>query len=349
LPYAQVNCYDINSTYPAAMKCGVPVGQILNTIKYREDKPGFYKIIATCPHDFIMPVLALRDGVDLSFPTGTFETYASSIEIDYARSLGYHIEIEEGYFFEGLASIFDAYVQKCESLRARFKGTPTEFVIKQMQNSVYGRFGLRPEGAELMIDYSGEVPEGWCLYVVSDQNDEAQIVPNLFMKEKEREAEYMMPHWAAWITANARILLDRGCRATGIHKVLYRDTDSAYIAGDAAALDVGPGYGQWKHEGTFTDFRTWAPKYYSYRNGEGELVVKCKAIPKKKLQNLELREQLHRGELPEVDYHSSNGVITFLKTGAYGCERKRHPTAAEKVYGHYINEAGKFRPRRASP
>jgi hypothetical protein len=343
--YLHVDCFDINSSYPASMRLGVPKGKPQDTFEYHDGVPGFYRITFSVADDFVLPVLAHKDPKGLSFPTGKFiESYASSIEIDYARSLGYEIQTHEGYYFpEGLWFPFNSYVEKCEKLRARYKGQPLETVIKQMQNSLYGRFGMKVEGRKIIIDYDG-MPEGTALLINEETGDE---IPNCYVTECERSTEYMLPHYAAWITANSRILLDKGCRSVGAGRVLYRDTDSMYLSGCADGLDIDVNrYGAWKHEAHFLDFRVHAPKFYSgTKEGGTGIFVKCKGIPRRELQKRENAERLHNGVLTDFTYQSANNVLTFERTGSMGQDRHRRQTSADKIYSHVLIE-GFFRPRK---
>ena len=351
LSYMNVHCYDINSSYPASMRLGVPVGRALNTIRYKEGHPGFYKIRFKVREDFIMPVLAVKDPKGLCFPVGGWiDGYASSLEIDYARSLGYQIRVEHGYWFpDGLMFLFNDYVDRCEELRLVFKSEPPEMVIKQMQNSLYGRFGMKPEGRVLQIDYTDELfgedgPNGPWGFMIDENTGEN--IPHLFAAPEIRSTEYMQPHWAAWITANSRILLDRGARAAGIEHVLYRDTDSLYVVGAAPSLDIGPAYVQWKLEKIYPETRFHAPKAYTWIEDNSQIGAKFKGMPRKHVaSNVELRKALHEGVLYKLDYHRSNKMLTFLKTEIMGIECTRHQTRAEKVYSHILIN-GKFVPRR---
>jgi hypothetical protein len=341
--YPNVTSYDINSSYPASMRKGVPIGKPSRTLRFEPGSVGYYQINVRCRDDFILPVIAHKSPKGLSFPTGQFSTFATSIEIEYALSLGYDIEILDGYVFkDGLGFIFDAYVDKCEALRARFKGQPTEFVIKQMQNSLYGRFGMKPEGREIKVDFEGDGPEDF--QTVFDTTT-GETIPYLYYRDVERSTEYMLPHWASWITAQSRILLDKGARAVGVENVLYRDTDSLYVKEGTPVenLDIGAIYGQFKIEGHFDEMRVHAPKFYSTVK-DGVISGKCKGIPKRELTP-EIWEKFHAGELISVGYHQSNSFLTAMKDGVFGTERTRHQTQVQNIYSHELVD-GKFRPRK---
>jgi len=348
--YEETTTFDINSSYPASMKLGVPKGRAVWTRSYVPGFPGFYHCTATVPKSATFPIMPAREDRNLAWARGTFETYVSSIEIEHALARGVTFEFHSGFYFpKGLIDCFSRFVGICERLRRVHKRTPLETVVKLMQNSLYGRFGMRPEGRECVVSFDG-VPDGF-LPVIDE--DTAEAVPNVYWKNVIREAEYMIPHIAAWITANSRILIDLATEAAGRDLVLYRDTDSITIIGsginDRLRALIGEDYGLLKNEGQKFETRYHAPKCYTYRDGKGVLHAVYKGVPSKMLDpdtlgSLELLEALHRGETPEIGYHSSTSLHTFLKTGKKSVQRTRRGTNVENVYGHVI-EAGRFRPR----
>jgi DNA polymerase type B, organellar and viral len=361
--YTEIRPYDINSSYPASMKLGVPKGHGVLTYEYQEGLPGFYHTIATVPDNAILPIVPFRSVKgQLAWQTGTFESYLSSIEIEYCKTLGCKFEIKKGVFFpEGLCHPFNLFVNKCEILRLEFKGSPTEIVIKLMQNSLYGRFGMRPEGRECTIDFEGQPDDMEAVF-----NPEThETIPHVYYKNVIRETEYMLPHWAAWITANSRILIDKATEAAGRERVVYRDTDSVHVAGmPAPELEAltGKAYGLLKAEGIKRNVCYHAPKCYTYTDEQGIMQATYKGIPHNLLDmpdtkdrmyaeklkaRTEIIEALHRGEDLTVDFLSVTSLQTWLRIVKLAVDRKRSPTDPTMVYGHVI-ENGKFRPRRAA-
>jgi DNA polymerase type B, organellar and viral len=361
--YLTIRTYDINSSYPASMKLGVPAGHGVLTYDYQEGKPGFYHVSATVPDNAILPIVPYRsDKGQLAWQTGTFESYLSSIEIEYCKARGCEFKIIKGYFFpDGLCFPFTDFVNTCERLRLKYKGQPTEIVIKLMQNSLYGRFGMRADGRECAIDFEAQPDD---MEASFDPETNATI-PYAYYKNVVRDTEYMLPHWAAWITANSRILIDQATEAAGRENVVYRDTDSVHVSGpitpELEAL-VGTAYGQLKAEGIKQNVCYHAPKCYTYTDKNGIRQATYKGIPHSLLdmpdekdiqyaEKLEARtliiNALHAGEEITVNFQSTTSLQTWLQTAKYGVARKRSPTDPTKVYGHVI-ENGKFRPRRAA-
>lgn len=359
-----VEVFDINSSYPASMRKGVPFGKPVRTAEFIADKPGFYHAVATVPDNLIVPPVPYVDDMgSLSFPTGAFETYLSSIEIERAVALGCDMAIITGFVFESVELPFNQFVDVCEHLRGVFKGKATEIVVKLMQNSVYGKFGTKPEGRECIVNFEG-IPDGYSFVIDEDTRERMKYI---FYKNVEREAEYMIPHYAAWITAHSRLALDDFVRITN-GLVFYGDTDSGHASPAGAALFresglVGSRYGEFKHEKTLSIVRYHSPKSYTYivagKENEG-LQATYKGIPKKSLDMPDkndpafnrkraardnLARRLHNGERPVVSYPSTTSLATYMKTGKMQTPRVRRPTDPHKVKGHII-ENGKWRPRR---
>jgi hypothetical protein len=336
--------FDRNSSYPAVMRFGVPFGRAQFTWKRVDGKPGFHRVTAHVPKDMILPIVPHRNADDeICWPTGTFETFMSTIEIDYMTERGARFDVHEGYFFpKGLSFCFSDFVDKCERLRTETKGTPAEKVVKLMQNSVYGRFGMKPEGKECVLSFDG-MPEGFAPNIDEETGELSEI---FFFKKMTRTTNYMLPHYAAWITAHARIELDKDTEALGRELCRYRDTDSASIEAEEVTCDrVGLVYGQLKNEGLKKDVLYIGPKAYIWRDPKkGVLDGRMKGIPERQKTG-EFLSKVMAGESPLVTYLSVSGLQTYMKTDRMATDRKRTISKPENVYGHAIDERGWFRPK----
>ena len=359
-----VTFLDINSSYAYAMKLGVPKGKPVETTEYVADRPGFYYARVDVPLDAILPIIGTRTDNGLVWPVGKFWAYVSSTEIEHAQKLGVKFEIDYGYYFPaGISYCFTEFIDLCEKLRTLFKGTPTETVIKLIQNSVYGRFGMRPEGRECIITFSPVDMDEWNAIFDEDNN----LIDDVYYKDIIRDANYMIPQFAAWITASARIRLDELTEAIGRDRVRYRDTDSCGAKGllTPAEIDklkelhvISPVYGDFKVEKVFNNFRIHAPKLYTGHTLDGQWHMTGKGVTgiKRKIadddpqrsQKITYRDwfiaETHAGRCPEFEYNSTSSLQTYLKTGKLQTVRKRTVTNFANVYGHEI-KGGKVRPR----
>lgn len=344
---ASVVTFDRNSSYPACMRFGVPFGKAIFTFKRVEDKPGFHRVTAHVPKDMILPIVPHRnDCGEVCWPTGTFETFMSTIEIDYMTSRGARFEVHEGYYFPaGLSMCFAEFVDKCEKLRRECQDTKdlaTEIVVKLMQNSVYGRFGMKPEGKECVMSFEG-MPEGFAPGI---DEETGQLSDVFFYKATIRTTNYMLPHYAAWITANARIELDKDTEALGRNLCRYRDTDSASIEAENVTCDrVGKDYGQLKDEGQKQDVMYIGPKNYNWWDPKKAVLDgRMKGIPEKQKTQQFLGE-VRAGTAQPIHYLSVSSFQAKIKTGKMATDRTRSISVPENVYGHSIDERGWFRPR----
>lgn len=346
--YPEVTVFDINSSYPAQMRKGIPFGKPTLTFERdKDDRPAFYHVNVYCPDNVPYPVVPQRRKQGLSFPTGRFVTYISSIEMRYAEQFGYVFEVLKGYVFDGLDFPFNDFVTVCEKLRTEKKGTATEVVVKLMQNSVYGRFGMKPDGREVIITYD-EPPEGYSALIV-EESENCDVVPNAYYKTVVRDAEYMLPHYAAWITANARIDFRSHIECAGPESVVYGDTDGLHVIGEGVQKTlsggrVGTAYGELKLEKTLHNAIYIAPKVYA-----SDESITAKGVPKRVLdENPWLRELIKAGaQGDEFTYHSGSSLASFMRHGKLFVERRRKTTIRSNVYGHIV-EDGHFRPRRAN-
>ena len=348
VPTIGVNGYDINSSYPDAMRRGgVPTGHPRFTTAYAKGDIGFYQATFTIPDDAKLPIIPHRDDKGrLSFPTGVFTTKITSLEIDYARSLGWKVAVHWGYRFPQIHFPFNEYIDTCERLREAFKASgdkPAETVVKLMQNSPYGRFGMKPEGRVCTL--SETCPDDMTPIIDAETGE---AIPHAFFRDEGRDTEYMIPSYSAWITANARIALDQLTTLAGRDAVRYRDTDSLSIAGKPRPeffARLSKAYGDVKDEGEKREFMVHAPKCCTWKDASGAWRTVIKGMPEKRITT-EFIEDYRAGLRPAMDYMSTTGLIPYIRTGQKQVMRKRRPTDEKEVYGHIV-ENGWWRPRRA--
>lgn len=338
--------FDRNSSYPACMRFGIPFGPARFTFKHMEGKPGFYRVTAHVPQDMVLSIVPHRneDG-QVCWPTGKFETFMSTIEIEYMTTRGARFDIHEGYYFDGISKCFDTFVDKCETLRKQAKRAgdlALETVVKLMQNSVYGRFGMKPEGKECVLSFDG-IPDGFAPGIDEESGEISDI---FFYKSIKRNTNYMLPHYAAWITANARIELDKDTEALGRHLCRYRDTDSASIEAEAITCDrVGEDYGQLKDEGQKILVQYLGLKNYNWVVPKtSKLDGRMKGIPERQ-KTQDFLAAARDGTAKPVEYLSVSSLQSFLKSDIMASDRTRAISQPENSYSYYIDKDGWFRPR----
>jgi hypothetical protein len=359
--HEDVTGVDVNAMYPYVMLGGVPCGFACYTTQYELDKPGIYHVSVTVPDDNVYPLAPYRDlGYGVAWPTGTFETYLCSKEIDDITHYGCSVTIIEGYSFERIEFPFETFVRKCERLELEHRGTALAMCVKIMRNSLYGKFGTRETTESYML--SEEQPE--LRTGRGENNDETQPfmpainavtgseIPNLWTHSQTLDAAYLRPEWAAWITAGARCHNRAVAYAVGLEHWLYCDTDSnvftsasVHNALAGGKIDTQPGYGHLKLEKTFVRFRALGPKVYAGVYDDGRYEVRCKGIPNRSIGPDDISSAFSANRPPVISYTGMNGTLQVIKRGAaYSDARQRtFPQLAHSRHWHALPD-GAVRP-----
>lgn len=312
-PQFNVETFDINSSYPSIME-SVPMptrwewiaGVELGDWVLGED--GFVKCVVRTPDDLVVPILPTRDSDGrMIWRRGTFATAVSIPELRFALEHGYELlELQRACIFKKTRIVFEDFVARCKTLRREYKNTNVEQVSKLIQNSLYGKFGARRERIVTVIvdDFDS-----------FDTDLFPTVIPNLYLDVKEERVR-ALPHWAAWITAHARLRLLEVIYRIGPEKVIYYDTDSITVQQGTFPVDlVDPqAYGYWKREKEWKTFTAVAPKVYYGKLVNGRRAGKVKGVPKK-LHSYKLWRRLEAGKLPTVHYESLSSLRGMLRNG----------------------------------
>ena len=344
-PIENAITFDINSSYPAQMRKGVPAGKAARTYHYYNSSecPAFYECDITAPDDLIVPILAHRnDRGILEWVRGEFTGVYTNMEIDLAREHGYKIETGIGWCFDGLCYPFAEYVDKCESIRTEAKKTPRETVAKLMQNALYGKFGTKEERRVILIpildnDYRNASP------LNPDDPD------NPFWVRREDQSEEMLNkvEWAAWVTANARLALLRVAYAIGPHNCIYGDTDSLTIRSvtDLSLIPCSDQYGDFKKEKIWQQFRALAPKCYCGII-ENRPMGKSKGQRSRRMTEASWLTLLESGQV-EIDSYQVPSIMQAIKRGVEPAkELKKKSSDILKCGSYEPLENGLIRPKR---
>lgn len=351
--FDKVKTFDINSSYPNVMcKYGIPAGRPVYTHRFIPDKEGFYRCnVDATSRDidafyFIPKRVGHKESSHIIWARGKFETVISTIEMREAIKRGYKIDVIEGYFFPDMEFPFGEFIDICKMLRREYKGGALEQIAKLLQNALYGKTGMSRDGFEFKVSDDNPEPgkyreDGvleWQAVTArdceTDQLDEE--VPYLYRREVERDAPYMLPHWAAWITACARMELLNIQEHAGNENFLYADTDSVTVleAGAQRLLAsglVGNEYGQVKDEGYKFDYVVFGPKCYFWRGSDGKVYCKAKGLPRTLLNDQQLMERMHRGERPTLRFVTTKGLIPYMKCGTKQVNSSRRVTDPQNL------------------
>jgi len=273
--------YDINSSYPYAMK--TERFPNLDTIQLGKKSPDFSAegvacCTVTCP-DIEFPLLPYKSerGSKLLFPTGTFTGFWTYPEIRKALDLGYQIErVHRCIEYQSIKSPFAKYIDFLYSWRQKVRATDElmSYTLKIAMNSTFGKFG---EEGELQVISRGK------RYTLRQIPDHSNMV------------------WAAYILAYGRLnLYTYLIQATERGELLYCDTDSVFVKTNRPPFDDSKELGQLGKKGCYNYAHFKLPKLYQVDNH-----YKAKGVPLDK-QRKEDMEHLKREFFDD-------GIAEFLK------------------------------------
>jgi hypothetical protein len=220
-----------------------------------------------------------KDGRVL-WPTGTFETVASDLELAWAsRVLAATFDVLRGVVWERRSYPFRVFVDRLEEDRQA--GGARRALAKLLGNSLYGKFGARPEREEWRVDPEARLEDGWePLYGDGIPEPLSDLVVH---RKVVSRPYYAMVHWAAYTTAAARVYLST-LASEADWRVAYCDTDSLLLTVGSPDLYVakgGPLLGQLKHEGEFMRAEIRGPKVYRLWTRDEIARVRAKGIPRR--------------------------------------------------------------------
>lgn len=255
-----IHVYDFNSMYPSVMlKYPYPVYYPARFRGCPHD--GYPLYIAICSVDVeLLPgcLPTLRDGRTGSWVTEySGELTLTSVDIDTARqNYSGRIDVIEGYCFRSETGVFENYISEWRRVKENTTGGQRQ-IAKDMQNSLYGKFGTNPLRAKRSVS-------------LLDGKLKTTVLPY-------EEGPCINVSIAAFVTAYARQELSEGFHNASF--VCYVDTDSLHI-GEYAGVKPsfnGPvdnrAYGHWKKEGEFVRGKYLRQKTYVEERADGSLNV----------------------------------------------------------------------------
>lgn len=326
-------CFDVNSMYPWAMSQPMPIDVTPDHGKDSWDNPaavGFIDCAVEISNCHI-PVLPHRtEAGKLIFPTGKWRGVFSTVELQLAKELGQLQSIlVYNYVYYDTAPIFGEYVEKLYWLRNKENpeyNEATAKIAKLLLNSLYGKFGSSTERESIHIR-----PTMDSILERDLRPMPSPITNDCWLERTTFDADYLLPHIAAWITSISRTRLCRGLIDCGT-SAYYCDTDSIYTTNPVA--DIGPSLGQWKNEyprDPIVEAQFVAPKIYSYRHASGKVTNRAKGFSRfaEPLPG-DITERLANGETIEVSRFAKvrsviAGEFGLVKSGKriYNLDPKR--------------------------
>jgi len=262
-----VNAYDATSLYPYVQsRTKYPHPRYLK-VEWQPRLSGSWtewEGVCECtvrvPERFVPP-LPHRSDRRLFFPIGKLHGTWTLVELRHALDVG--CDLVSVDWVLGSPTVFNPFEDFVEQLFALRMGyqvadDPHESLVKLLLNSLYGRWGLSPEGglySLVNLDTVDELdlPEG-AVTIVSPHGLYAYApIPNL------HQPDYVNTLFAAQIAAAARLHLLKVLEYQDEY-LAYCDTDSVITRGKLPASD---GLGGWRLEAEACQADLISPKEYS--------------------------------------------------------------------------------------
>ena len=342
--------YDINSSYPTAMRdYDIPIENGKHHKNYRVfmQKCSFiptnlYHIRYKFKDDVKIPCLPMRIDLNntkvgklcgLLYVKSNFDApkgdWVWGIEIQEYYDLFEKIECHEHIEYKK-GKIFTDYISKLYELRKKSKEEKDEandFFLKLLMNSCYGKFGQRKFGNIEIMD-ANRIHE----FIANDSEiikDFVASIKNITPYTPVEENSFFLIEYfpddnlnfiggcikiSSYIAALARIQLMRGILDVGMENVYYFDTDSIFTRKKLHPKYIGNQLGDWKCEtDEIVEAYFFNPKVYAYKTQSGEMVMKCKGIQQEKL-SWNLFKDLDQNGKVKIDGLSE---IKHIMTGLY--------------------------------
>jgi hypothetical protein len=219
---------------------------------------------------------------------------------------GYTFEILNGYLFDK-GNPFKDFINKLFDLRSQYpKSHPMNQIAKLLQNSLYGKFGMKDEITIMEIlksatpEDKANIEEVLDIYNSSitdlvDMLDHTLLIrkSNTSLKYNEVDDIYhgteVNVAIASAITAEARIFMSF-FKNNPDFKLYYSDTDSIVINKPLPSDMVGNALGQFKLEHVIKKAVFLAPKVYALITEDGQEIIKVKGLKQDVISKLSFSE-----------------------------------------------------------
>lgn len=312
-----LSCLDVNSLYPTVMQLNeFPTDYVGSTQTYQPELMGFYEAEVEVPDGMYIPPLGTIavDGENgptffdqrsatskLIFPSGRFYGRFSTIELEYARSLGVKIKwTGEGHIFKNGGFIFRDFIDELYKIRENSSRDSVDNVLaKLLMNSCYGKFALNLDRESVVVD-DGRLGVKDIIAEIETKSGTIRLCT----EDKRLDTSFANAAVAAWVTSLARIHMHKTCLLPGQASVHYTDTDSAFVKNDKKLFSIGEKLGDLKLEYLCDSACFLLPKTYmahsfddifKYMNEKGKSVktnrkIVMKGFDKKKIQHFEMED-----------------------------------------------------------
>ncbi len=294
--------YDFNSSYPASMLKAMPAGGAIEwgareaPLRLRQDYIGFVEADVYVPETLNIPPLPIRFGQlptkilnleagktisnkKLVFPVGKLRGTWEWEELQMAVEFGVKIVNWRRSIWYEPKFMFVEYVHDLYAYRDKSRSeydVGLAMIAKLMLNATYGKFGQKPTRKKIHMWNDPDLP-GDATPATRDPFE-----CSVYYSDEESDAEYIIPHIAARVTAIGRVKLYREAikaaeRAGG--EVYYVDTDSALTTAYLeSSTELGALKDEFPEESGELSGKFLAPKVYYLEGPKDFEYVKAKGV-----------------------------------------------------------------------
>lgn len=282
-------CYDVNSLYPYVMaENEYPTNFSGFVFKYDPKKMGFWDVKVEVPEMYLPPLPVMREvkgSRKLIFPTGTFRGVWSTVELEYARSLGVKIKkFYKGATFKNGGFIFREYINTLYKMRLEAKAKDDgvgDILCKLLMNSCYGRFGLNLDREQMVFDDLREGFKPHSEFDVYLKDKKYNTTVRIGTKPIRLDKTFSNCAISSWVTSLARVYMHRQMLPVQDH-LYYMDTDSLFTT---QKLPTGDGLGKMKLEYEMKKAVFLLPKTYVVEGDDAFKKLAMKGFDKRKIQH----------------------------------------------------------------
>lgn len=256
------------------------------------------------------------------------EGYYTHIEIEHILELESDVQIIHGIYYPDTYPLFHSYIKPLYEMRLEAKATNNfalDTVCKLLGNSLFGKFGEKPESNNLHLLSIEEIEilkasfaddPAFKITFLSNEHDDNGCMPcTVTMTRKLYNA---FPAISAMITAHARSRLSKALENYA-DRVLYCDTDSIIIQGDILpqTITCPKTLGLFKAEHINKSMLIWGRKGYCIFKDDGLIEeIKNKGIPKN-LLTYDDALALVAGEKIQVDYRTPSSIKSAMRNKSH--------------------------------
>lgn len=315
-PYANKNIksYDFVSMYPGIMnEYPFPTGSpIFTTNKNLDELFGIFYAKVKIPPLYI-PMLPYKENNVVMCPTGEWEWWYTSIDLQTIKSYGCEVEVMYGYNYEKTYGIYSDFITEKFEIKNNSVGAARE-IAKLNMNSLFGFGGRHNYNQVVKFVTKEEKDKIECIYQVFDyfyieRLDKYHIryssIPDpikckqsgenyedllLEANKKRFDLKQVSLPAACFISAYGRRKLSEVIQGN-INNILNYDTDGLKIMKQIKGSFMGNALGQLKEDiKNITEYIGVAPKFYCLTLKNGKQIFKGKSI---KNENLNYKDYLN--------------------------------------------------------